>query len=973
MRFLKQILLFPLRTIPDNYFPPPKAILDQQTTDNLCNEINNRALDTKSKGLRSSKSKQSCIILDDYDFVSEGPIPGKSPIDSLCGLVESIEARSQDWTAPSNTTSNVNRQHTPTETKAETIAPKAETIASNAAHLKASAINDTNKAVTGGKSSSGSNVTKSIYHSTCKKEQESKCSSQKNLEVNKPHISIVTQKKEPIDPLQNSVHTKKVASPSANRAKRRKISTNVKTEHLNEPKIKKEGKAEKVKTTTEHEIASSTETDKSTGADNRKKRKKPKRLILVKRRKNTVPESLSSPIEEKDLKNENCSTFPNPVTTTLIKTAKPKRRSIAAEAKPLAKTSQNKKLVDAKQEKAKSQKTKQYVNKNNIIKPKRIDPIMLALKNIRNYESLRRGSRISTLNMVTRRAMIGLNEDPYGNLSNKRKSLKERIAKNKSLLKKKSSKPTTAKPKSDDKPAKQSEKLANIEETNKEKQSVKIDLATTVTTTTTITTQNENKKATIADRSNNKITVLLLDNIKPSVETIAENQTNKSNVKPPLDQAIAGNKPNVEKLKHFMDSLQIKTEKIISAEQKPEFKPNEQVPCSNLSSTKYAKLTLSAVSKIIESEYHRTVKQESPIDDSSLTSIDLMCHEKALSPEDTVQFGPTLILPIMQTKKKNRRKPLHVFKSLPNPALEEKETDGTTKNDGNNENGNSDDNAEDEATRQKGSKSPVKKSHNTRFRGSKSVVPSHMSPRTNKKRLLKTPTIKKNESKNHISVRNSITEDYAEHSSVPASKLPFQVKPSPIKRLQRPALWNVSVKLYDDKQPIIKEEEEEEEDDNSSNGSSIKDDGIEGEHATNGNHNNDSSASVKTMPKPKKRKKHVAVYEYQKKLRPLTRCSDDAVQVGDVVWGKILGYGWWPGVVLSDAPGSLETSSNPPKERSVHVSWMSSNTSSAMDVKELELFLPNFNKRFDVRKTSNYVRAVTEAQQACASKYGLLS
>ena len=93
--FIFHIFLIYFRTIPDNFFPI-KAVLDQQTTDNLITEVTNQALDTSSKTLRSKKSKQTCLILDDYEFQEHSSPIGKSPIDSLCGLVESIDVKSKE-------------------------------------------------------------------------------------------------------------------------------------------------------------------------------------------------------------------------------------------------------------------------------------------------------------------------------------------------------------------------------------------------------------------------------------------------------------------------------------------------------------------------------------------------------------------------------------------------------------------------------------------------------------------------------------------------------------------------------------------------------------------------------------------------------------------------------------------------------------------------------------------------------------
>lgn len=57
--------------------------------------------------------------------------------------------------------------------------------------------------------------------------------------------------------------------------------------------------------------------------------------------------------------------------------------------------------------------------------------------------------------------------------------------------------------------------------------------------------------------------------------------------------------------------------------------------------------------------------------------------------------------------------------------------------------------------------------------------------------------------------------------------------------------------------------------------------------------------------------------------------------VGDVVWGKIHGFPWWPGKVLS----ITDTGSTGPQ---AHVAWYGSSTSSLMPCDQLSPFLENF-------------------------------
>lgn len=57
--------------------------------------------------------------------------------------------------------------------------------------------------------------------------------------------------------------------------------------------------------------------------------------------------------------------------------------------------------------------------------------------------------------------------------------------------------------------------------------------------------------------------------------------------------------------------------------------------------------------------------------------------------------------------------------------------------------------------------------------------------------------------------------------------------------------------------------------------------------------------------------------------------------VGDVVWGKIHGFPWWPGKILTITSCGNQ---NP----QAHVSWYGSSTSSLMECNQLSPYLDNF-------------------------------
>ncbi|CAH0587116.1 unnamed protein product [Chrysodeixis includens] len=74
------------------------------------------------------------------------------------------------------------------------------------------------------------------------------------------------------------------------------------------------------------------------------------------------------------------------------------------------------------------------------------------------------------------------------------------------------------------------------------------------------------------------------------------------------------------------------------------------------------------------------------------------------------------------------------------------------------------------------------------------------------------------------------------------------------------------------------------------------------------------------------------------------------VSPGDVVWGKVLGFPWWPGRVLSVTPSSK-----------AHVSWYASTTTSLMPCDSLSPFLEDYKMRFNKKKRGAYKEAVKQA------------
>ncbi|XP_045449918.1 PWWP domain-containing protein 2A-like [Melitaea cinxia] len=74
------------------------------------------------------------------------------------------------------------------------------------------------------------------------------------------------------------------------------------------------------------------------------------------------------------------------------------------------------------------------------------------------------------------------------------------------------------------------------------------------------------------------------------------------------------------------------------------------------------------------------------------------------------------------------------------------------------------------------------------------------------------------------------------------------------------------------------------------------------------------------------------------------------VSPGDIVWGKVVGFPWWPGRVLSVTPTAR-----------AHVAWYASTTSSLMPCDSLSPFLEDYKIRFNKKKRGPYKEAVKQA------------
>ncbi|NXM67943.1 PWP2B protein, partial [Serilophus lunatus] len=86
------------------------------------------------------------------------------------------------------------------------------------------------------------------------------------------------------------------------------------------------------------------------------------------------------------------------------------------------------------------------------------------------------------------------------------------------------------------------------------------------------------------------------------------------------------------------------------------------------------------------------------------------------------------------------------------------------------------------------------------------------------------------------------------------------------------------------------------------------------------------------------------------------------VSVGDIVWGKIHGFPWWPARVLDINLSQKENGE--PSWREAKVSWFGSPTTSFLSVSKLSPFSESFKLRFNRKKKGMYRKAIAEAAKA---------
>ena len=87
-----------------------------------------------------------------------------------------------------------------------------------------------------------------------------------------------------------------------------------------------------------------------------------------------------------------------------------------------------------------------------------------------------------------------------------------------------------------------------------------------------------------------------------------------------------------------------------------------------------------------------------------------------------------------------------------------------------------------------------------------------------------------------------------------------------------------------------------------------------------------------------------------------------SLHIGDIVWGKIHGFPWWPGRILSITVKQKDN--GVVITQMAHVSWFGSSTMSHMPCSDLYPFLEDFKQKFNKKKRGPYKTAIKQATTA---------
>lgn len=115
------------------------------------------------------------------------------------------------------------------------------------------------------------------------------------------------------------------------------------------------------------------------------------------------------------------------------------------------------------------------------------------------------------------------------------------------------------------------------------------------------------------------------------------------------------------------------------------------------------------------------------------------------------------------------------------------------------------------------------------------------------------------------------------------------------------------------------------------------------------------SSPLRDMDKVKPLMMRISTHNVKKCVLDIGR----EMSVGDIVWGKIHGFPWWPGKVLALTVSQRDNGAL--LNQQAHVSWFGSSTSSYMPCNQLTPFLDDFKIRFNKKKRGPYKEAIKQA------------
>ncbi|PIK48827.1 putative PWWP domain-containing protein 2A isoform X1 [Apostichopus japonicus] len=87
--------------------------------------------------------------------------------------------------------------------------------------------------------------------------------------------------------------------------------------------------------------------------------------------------------------------------------------------------------------------------------------------------------------------------------------------------------------------------------------------------------------------------------------------------------------------------------------------------------------------------------------------------------------------------------------------------------------------------------------------------------------------------------------------------------------------------------------------------------------------------------------------------------------LGDIVWGKIIGFPWWPGRISQIVVSRRDNGAVLQQEAQIR--WLGATTISHMPLEKLYPFLPYFKERYNKKRRGVYKNAISEAMEEAKS------